>query len=235
MTNTTFIGQVVGSQTADRLSAHIGYKVVGLWTGSEDGKIKLVPPHYHKDTFELSDESKCTGHKDFSSCSCGFYAYDTIESALTHWKTSCGGYSNLAIIQVALSGHVVVAEHGFRASHQRTKRILMPHCWNCSAAGVNFIYHENKFLVAGCEVCSEGIDSISFADFSAESSPQGFLPLEILSAADLGKEAEGFLAPETISATAKEAINKLVTLGRLDLLDEVILHANNKLGEGLGL
>jgi len=235
MTNTRYIGQVVSHQTTDRLSARIGYKVVGVWTGSEDGVMKVVPPHFSENSFDLSADSKCSGHKDYASCSCGFYAYSTVESTISHWRNECGGFANLAIVQVALSGDVVVAENGYRASHQRIKRILMPHCWNCSAAGVRFVYHESKFLVAGCEACSANVNSISFADFATQHSPTGFNPVEVLSAADIGAEALNFLAPESHSEKAIEAITQLATMGRLDLINDIINHGNTKLNESLGL
>jgi len=236
LTNTRYIGNVTGGdESIDRISARVGYKVAGLWAG-DDGKVKLVSPHYFTDKFELSDDSKCAnGHKKFGECSCGFYAYNDVTRAVRHWRSECGGYANFAVLQVGLSGSVVVAENGYRATHQRVKKILMPRCWSCDQAGTQFVYHENKFLVAGCDKHAKGVRTLSFTDFAEQNSPEGFKPIEVLSAKSLSLEAEQFLAPEIMQERAVAIIDDLLRYNRIDLVDEIIRQANNRLGQSLGL
>lgn len=217
MTNTNYIGGVKSFSNNDKLTPYKGYKVVGLKVPKGDEKLEIVGPHYYAVPYGVSADSTCKkGAKcDFSTCSCGFYSYADVNSALRHWAKECGGNANLPMIQVALSQKVVICENGYRASHQRIARILMPHCWNCSNAGTYMVAHESGLFVTGCDSCMDKFpkikeSSLQFKDFAEKYSPEGSAVMEIYSAADLGKEAQKLLNPEHLFDKAMEAIKDLV-------------------------
>lgn len=217
MTNTNYIGGVKSFSNNDKLTPYKGFKVVGLKVPKENEELEVVGPHYYAVPYTLSADSSCKKKDkcDFSSCSCGFYSYANVESALKHWSNDCGGNANLPLVQVALSQKVVICENGYRASHQRIARILMPHCWNCPNPGSYMVAHESGLFVTGCDACMDKYPTIKassllFKDFAAKYTPKGVSEIEIYSAADLGKEAMGFLNPEHRIEKAREAIAALV-------------------------
>ncbi len=55
------------------------------------------------------------------SCSCGFYAVSDPDNATYHG----------VLVEVELSGRVIVAERGYRAQFLRVAAIHPPHCWIC--------------------------------------------------------------------------------------------------------
>jgi hypothetical protein len=219
MTNTRYIGGVVDlNAQRDRLSPYYAYKVAAMFLNEEKGQVELVSPHYYDTHFSLSDDSRCKkGHKDFASCSCGFYGYKDVEKAYTHWKDDSGAYSNMFIFQMAFSSSVVVAEHGYRATHQRVCRVLTPRCWNCANKGDGLILHSTSFFVPACNECAKGHDLITFDEFSLRYSPEGFKPIVIDSAQDIQKEAVPFLGGESLKLRALEAIDALL-VGNNDFL-----------------
>jgi len=231
MTNTNYIGSVQSDGKFDRIAPRYGYKVVSL-KSLKDGHIKIVGPHHSVNDFELSDNSLCSSkHKSFENCSCGFYAYNNVGQTYHHWLNECGGYSNLAIVQVALSGTVVVAEHGFRAEHQRVTKILMPSCWNCSNKGIGVLKHVSGFMVSACADCAaknKVEDYVKkFEDFGNEISPEGFSPVQIDSCVDFKTEAEKFLDPDKTFRQAKELIDQMQAEGKLVDLDRLISYTQN--------
>lgn len=234
MTNTSFIGAVGGGeQTVDRISPHVGYKVVALKVAKDDS-IKIVGPHHSAKDFELSDNSQCKkNHKSFENCSCGFYAYNNVTKAIGHWDAAVGGYSNMAIVEVALSGKVIVAEHGFRAEHQRITKVLMPRCWNCSNKGTALVKHSAGFMVTACDDCTVKFDiaddTISFEDFAAKVSPTGYKPIIVESCKNFTTDAENFLDPTKKMRDIKQIIDELQRKGDLLSLDEVITYAQNSM------
>lgn len=240
MTNTHYIGQVNNSDKVDRISPRLGYKVVALHFDKK-GDLKVVPPHFIENEFDFSADSECrTNHKNFDNCSCGFYAYNNVPGVIDHWKNACGGYSNQVIVEVALSGDVVVAEKGYRASHQRIRRVVMPPCWNCEKnAGTTLLRHQQDFIVAGCDECVSSIKGlegiISFNEFSEKYSPEGFAPVKVSSVKDFQTEALLLLMPEKTVNDVTDLIDKLVASGRLDLVDQIIGHANRSLNAEMGL
>lgn len=85
------------------------------------------------------DHIACTGTPDLR-CSCGWYAMRDRD------QVTLGGAA--AIVDVELSGRVIVAERGFRAEHQRILRIELPACYFCGedveAAHVTDFFNGNS-------------------------------------------------------------------------------------------
>lgn len=238
MTNTRFIGDVLGRE--DRLTPYVGYKVVAIGR-DEQGGYHLRSPHFTDATIGFSAESECKAgkkHTEFENCSCGFYAYRRVQDAVDHWRHACGdgsgGYSNFAVVQVALSGSVVTAEKGFRATHQRIQHVLMPRCWSCNAAaGTRFVFHQAGYLVAGCDSCSAKFQAIEFDEFSKVATPEGMEPIRVSSARDLNADAVTILAPAGMVQEIEQMVDVLIAAGRVDLVDSVINTASKKLSDKL--
>lgn len=190
MTNTRFIGQINEISEVDRLQARHGFKVVMLKTPDKKGNVLLSGPHHYHHSYELSADSTCVkGHNSFEQCSCGFYSYNSASDALTHYWKECGGYMNQALVRVALSQKVVVCEKGYRSSHQRVVKVVMPGCWNCTyKPGTYMVPHTSGYFVTGCESCVASIPSLrdtvfTFDEFSEKFSPEGYTKFEVTSVA----------------------------------------------------
>jgi hypothetical protein len=240
-TNPSFIGyDAEQPRKLDRLSARLGYKVVSFVFDKQDlGKnVKLVPPHYRDNVFELSDNSKCPNsgrNHDITSCSCGFYAYNNIESAITHWTNASSRTANQVIVEVALSGEVIVAERGYRATHQRVTRLFLPHCYKCGNPADMFAYHETSYLAPACAAHGESNAHISFADFSKQNSPSGYTPLEVVPARNFSKDIDKFKNKELIFQEVRDLIDTITVTGDTAMLDRIWTYANQRLEESVGL
>ena len=199
MTNTRLIGGVQGFSSSDENRPYTGYKVVGLRNPAASGEVEFFGPHYSKKLYGVSASHYCPKHrwrKSFASCSCGFYAYASVEAAVKHWRTECRRSSNLAVVEVVLSGDVVVCQNGYRSTRQRITKILFPNCWNCSEPGTRLVPHKAGSLVAACGECvarySLGGNAMDFAAFADKASLPKFRKLVASSAADIAKEAPEF-------------------------------------------
>lgn len=191
MTNTRYIGPVDHIAQIDRLQARTGFKVVMITIPDENGNIAISGPHHYDKPYTLSSDSVChvskTDTHDFEVCACGFYSYNHALGALHHWHSECGGFSNQALVRVALSQKVVVCEKGYRSSHQRVTSIVMPPCWNCStSAGTMMVPHSAGYFVAGCETCLDDVPTLrevsyTFDEFSEKFSPSGYSRMKITS------------------------------------------------------
>lgn len=230
MTNTNFIGKT-HTPTIDRLSARQGYKVVAFLYDEQNQSIRTVSPHYPEKSFPLSADSACRyGHTDFVECGCGFYAYKTAEQALQHWVKECHSIFNFYIIEVALSGQVIVADNGYKASHQRVTKIFMSKCWNCEKVGEGFALHDEGFLVTACFSCARNV--VNSGQFSQLFSPEGYRPIQIFSSPDFN-DVESLLQPEQATEKIKTAISLLSKQGRNQDIDDVILHAKQSMFDGM--
>jgi hypothetical protein len=78
---------------------------------------------------------------NFLKCNCGFYAYRTTEAAGIHQQHETNSDNNI-VIEVALSGLVIIAEHGYRAERQRVARVIMGRCRQC------FVKYAETFMAS---------------------------------------------------------------------------------------
>lgn len=208
MTNTSFIGEVNRFSNNDKITPFVSYKVVSMLAPDERGDVKLYGPHHPKHRYGFSDAAVCKRKKPctkFEKCVCGFYGYNEIEDAITHWLVQCDGIvnSSAVIVQVAFSGQVVVCEKGYRASHQRVQKVILSGCCLCDKNATLLAPHKNGDLVPLCDDCSvnEPVQSakslfgesqkqtqrpvipvITFDDFVERQSPSGFSTMKIGSA-----------------------------------------------------
>lgn len=189
MTNTRFIGNMNEVKEFDRLQARRGYKAIMITNPDKQGNVKVAGPHYYTLPYGFSADSTCEKQSrqshDFVQCDCGFYSYTDPNDAISHYFNECGGWDNQILVEVALSQKVVVCDKGFRSSHQRVTRMLMPGCWNCEHPGSFMVPHASGYLVVGCQKCITELSleniAITFDDFSAQHSPEGFNPIAIAS------------------------------------------------------
>jgi hypothetical protein len=212
MTNTSFIGGVNRYSNSDKITPFVSYKVVSMLNPDEHGDVKIFGPHHSFHHYGFSDEALCSTKKPcthFEDCSCGFYGYSLVEDAISHWEKQCEGKYDtaVALVQVAFSGKVTVCEKGYRASHQRIRKILFSSCCFCSRPGEMIAPHENGSLVPICDGClgkisgkapkarfgkrknspANSLKTWSFDEFSARHSPSGFRGIEIGSISDFSR------------------------------------------------
>lgn len=178
MTNTRFIGKPHTSS----LQAVTGFKHLSLLMHVNTRSLSVLPLHRNDQSFSFSDHSRCKKedrkHHDFLKCSCGFYAYKTEEEAWRHPFTD-------VFASVALSGTVVIAEHGYRAERQRVTG-LNAQCsfFSCfrkadrfSTNGENVMRLSQGFVTLEpyCEICSPSdIQQISFSEVLRKASYEGY-------------------------------------------------------------
>lgn len=201
MTNTRLIGGVEKFSPSSENRPYVGYKVVGIRNPSATGEIAIFGPHYSKKAYGVSAEHSCPKHrwrKSFESCQCGFYAYTSIEAAIKHWNRECLRSSNLAIVEVVLSGDIVVCQNGYRATRQRITKILFSNCWNCSEPGVSLVPHKAGSLVAACQGCVSKFalqeSAVGLDVFAQKASLPKFKRLTVSSAESIKQEALEFFA-----------------------------------------
>lgn len=232
MTNTHFIGKPE-PHAVDRLTARKGYKVVALRYNANTNTVETVSPHYPDVSFPLSADSVCAfNHKDFIECPCGFYAYKTIDKAGIHWEQECRSFINFFVVEVALSGKVLVAENGYKASHQRITQVFLNNCWNCSGNSSGFALHDNGFLIPSCSKCSP--ENLSKEQFSILFSPHGFAPVKVESPQNSADDTHS--APDAEEPNVdqvKKAIDTLSSEGRIGDIDDIILYAQRSMFQGL--
>ena len=72
------------------------------------------------------------------ACTCGYYAMASADGF--------GGDSGAALLEVELYGRVIVHERGYRASHQKILRIIVPSCIYCGDEPVYFYLDGNQPL-----------------------------------------------------------------------------------------
>lgn len=245
MTNTHYIGSEKNRLETDKLTAYKGYKVVALGSLG-DGKASIVSPHYSDRVQAFADTAVCGRGRDkysshdFGQCECGFYSYDTPEAVISHWKNACGGFSNHVLAEIAVSGKVVVCEHGYRSSQQRITKLLFPNCWNCNKPGTAIIEHESGYYVAGCTNCLDRYQAtdagISFQKFSEINSLDGFAPLEVSSGKFTPTKVTEFFTgmnPTLYSITRQ--LDELAGTGDLVALDKAVEYARDLLNKTLDL
>lgn len=246
MTNTSMIGSINAAEPIDRLGAYYGYKAINLKVRDENGDYLFVSPHFRNHIYSTSASLGCHGKQDkpcenFERHTCGFYCYNTIEMAEHHWSFNASGYAHTALVKVALSGQVVVAEKGFRASHQRITDILLPKCWNnCESAGDSLVPHENGFLVSACKDCLDKIGftaGLSHAEYSKLVSLDGYTPVNVLSSNKILDDALDFFEPNRYYESALQAVDKIQLKGDLiamqKLSDELSRRMSSMLEAGI--
>lgn len=184
MTNTHYIGALQDNVLREDSSPYNAYKI-GMFRWNK-GKPVLVPPHFYKNVTELNADSLCKKKhrtaEDFEACSCGFYGYYTVTGAAAHAEEFNGG-SNCFIMQVSLSGAVIVAEKGLKATHQRVKSIVVPECFKCDNLSTMLVDHKSRYMVGVCDSCAQSVEHplVSFAEFSAAARIPGFSDISVLS------------------------------------------------------
>lgn len=214
MTNTSFIGDVNRFSNNDKITPFISYKVVSMLNPNEHGEVKLQGPHHGKHHYGFSDEAqhgKNGACLNFETCSCGFYGYNLVEDALDHWKKQCSGHLDATpvLVQVAFSGKVTVCEKGYRASHQRVRKILFGGCCLCKNPSSMVAPHESGYMVPLCGDCfveapvqsASGVfrskkaqspaprpvvPAHTFEEYAALHSPVGFAPMTLASVESFG-------------------------------------------------
>lgn len=228
MTNTRLIGGVEGFSPSSENRPYVGYKVVGIRNPTETDGVSLFGPHYSKKLYGISAGHSCPRHRwgrSFESCQCGFYAYTNVESAVKHWEKECRAASNLAIVEVVLSGDIVVCKNGYRATRQRITKVLFPNCWNCSEPGKFLVPHKAGSLVAACENCvtkySLTQSSISFDVFEKKASLPKFKRISISSAGDIAHDIIEFFGLNKKEYTPEEHLAKLLESKDVFLLSEI--------------
>jgi len=97
-----------------------------------------------------------------ASCTCGFYAVEDDEEL---WRL--GGYEpELAVLDVDLAGRVIEHEHGYRASHQRVRRVTLGNaCVRCGRPAVALRRHWFGGLTPAC--ARHGKHAIAIDDVAA--------------------------------------------------------------------
>lgn len=236
MTNTRLIGDVEGISPSSDNRPYVGYKVLGIRNPTATGEVSLFGPHYIKKLYGISSNHSCPKHrwrKSFESCQCGFYSYINVESAVKHWNKECLGSSNLAIVEVVLSGDIVLCKNGYRSTRQRVTKILFPNCWNCSEPGKSLVPHKLGSLVAACEDCvikySLAESSVSFDAFSQQASLPKFKRLSVSSATDINNEAFDFFRLKEEKNTPDEHLAQLLKSKDVFMLSEI----SKKLNAGI--
>jgi len=191
MTNTRFIGRPQTS--SDSLTPVVGYKMLGLLRHSQTGTLSVLPVHRNSQSFQFSDVSVCERKRhEFDRCSCGFYAYKTIDEARHHLTASTGQplpyRSSVFVAEVALSGRTVIAEHGYRAEHQRVTGLEAGPCFRCGHAGTCFnVLKSPKYsfmsimmfdqLQASCSECVQ--DEVTAGELELQASYEGYKPVSV--------------------------------------------------------
>lgn len=181
MTNTRFIGKPFTIE--DSLSTVKGFKVVSIIQHAASQSLSLLPPHHQDSSFNFSDSCLCKKsdrkrHK-FLKCDCGFYAYRTMSAAANH-QTCETDTDTSTVIEVALSGLVVMAEHGFRAEKQRLTKIVMGDCRKCSGKNAETFVTVDGIdkldasgfnnLIAVCHNCSSSDKEVTMEEVQEQAS-----------------------------------------------------------------
>lgn len=187
MTNTSFIGGVQGNRHLDPNKPYSGFKIA-MFKLNKEGEIDLIPPHYHYKVTKLSADSLCKktheSSESFSSCSCGFYSYGKIADAADH-AGQFNNAHNCFFVEVTLSGFVVIAEKGYKSSHQRVKTIVVGQCCNCDEElSSKFVVHESGYLLGCCDNCEKyynPTDIMTFEVFQQKTQVEGFNPIATFS------------------------------------------------------
>ena len=236
-TNTRYIGHDTAWVTPqERLGGHVGYKVVSLVP--RNGRIRVQPPHHPERMFELSDESRCDmgmRRHNFAECSCGFYAYNGLDAGIAHWREVCTGAANDMLVEVVLSGSVIVAEHGYRATHQRLTRVFLPPCFSCGTRGEVLAYHASGYLVPACRNCTAGYRVLEFTDFTQQHSPTGFAPIQLLPIVDFNVEIDQLRNGQQQVQSGRALIDQLAAAGKLSEIEQLLTYATRRLDEAVGL
>lgn len=115
-------------------------------------RIVLQPAFFRQlgGSYEVADHAECPlqDHEaPDASCTCGFYAVEHDEEL---WRL--GGFEpELAVLDVDLAGRVIEHEHGFRASHQRVRRVTIGNvCVRCGRPAVTLRRHWFGGLTPAC-------------------------------------------------------------------------------------
>jgi hypothetical protein len=90
------------------------------------------------------------------NCSCGFYACTDLDMLQ-------GGE---AILEVELSGRVIVCEHGYRAGHQRVIRAHLRGCFYCGRTPSTASFEPKGELLLRCATHADATPSVPIADLT---------------------------------------------------------------------
>jgi hypothetical protein len=115
-------------------------------------RIVLQPAFFRQlgGSYAVADDAVCPlqdHDAPDASCTCGFYAVADDEEL---WRL--GGYEpELAMLDVDLAGRVIEHEHGYRASHQRVRRVTLGNvCVRCGRPAVALRRHWFGGLTPAC-------------------------------------------------------------------------------------
>lgn len=239
MTNTSMIGKINDSeQNVDRLGAYYGFKAVDLKVKNAEGDFLFTSPHYSSHLYSTAASLFCKGKpgvecQNFTKHTCGFYSYNNVDKAIRHLQHHTHQYAHTALVKVAHFGTVVVAENGFRSSHQRITDILLPKCWNdCPSAGEFLVPHENGNLVSACGECLDKIGytgGLSHAEYSAAISLEGYAPVKVSSTNIMRVDAPKILQPELAYEAALKAMDSMVEDNQLMYLQKLSAEINSRM------
>jgi hypothetical protein len=84
------------------------------------------------------------------SCQCGFYAFRPDAPLGLHLEPRAGQW----LLDVRLSGKVVVHEHGYRAQHQRVVGISPPTRCACQQGAPTIVLAQGRTISAVCVTCA---------------------------------------------------------------------------------
>ena len=87
---------------------------------------------------------------NFGSCGCGFYAMRP--DAFGVASEAASGYQGVKLT-VELSGRVLVAEHGYRAEHQRVLSVEPRGCCACLSRPADWYMDNGSHLLPMCNTC----------------------------------------------------------------------------------
>jgi len=125
--------------------------------GTEHGRIVLRPAFFRQlgGPYEVAARAWCP-FRDHpapqADCSCGFYA---VSDDADLWRLGADD-PELAVLEVELAGRVIEHDHGYRASDQRVRTVVVHGaCARCGAEATTL--HRRRFgaLVPACDRCAK--------------------------------------------------------------------------------
>lgn len=132
--NNMFENGYIGKARLGRImQAVTGYKKGQLIIGySGEVYINALQGPIGYKQVDLNAGSKCPNRPKFHAerpsrfCTCGFYSYDNIQSALSHLKST----DSSPILQTVCSGKMLMYEKGRRSGRQRVEAVIFHACSN---------------------------------------------------------------------------------------------------------
>lgn len=133
-----------------------GYKQIRLFNNSMSfgkPKVRMTALHYGGEHL-LSGEATCETDRSVFvahavpdwNCTCGFYAYKTVDEAYHHNGNS--SMTKAWTVEVAISGKYIQYKKGYRFEHQRITSIYVGRCYACSNVATSVILRNHDDLIA---------------------------------------------------------------------------------------